>query len=817
MFWNKFFTFSLILTSTAGVLWPSLDPQKASWQLYFATTLEYAKQLVEQEHADINYKLNGEDSVLCNAIGHGYVDIADYLIEKGAKVNEPGYWGYTPLWKAVDQGLTAIVKKLLSSGANVNEKRRYDSGEEETLLHLAIDRRYIDTIKTLIESGADITIKSPWFHEPPLYHVVEKGNVPGMYEVIELLVKNGADVNATDHWYSHKTHLRRAIEKWYGDTIKTLIHCGANVKEIDSDGNSLFSRVVRRDDAAGLQDIIKLFVEKGADVNQKSPLDGETCLRWAVENGKIETIKTLVACHADVNERGLLEETCLHWAVKNGKIETAKTLVECHADVNATDTWRWGPRDYAIAKGDKELDQYLAAHGAQIHHPGRNLAIGLAVAATASLAVYAYQKRHSIFAWWYGYEMDALLKAAENGSLQEVKKLVGQWADVNVKNELGQTALHLAVAAGKLDIIQYLIEKCGANINEVDNAGNTPLHVAAMHRRHQIVEYLVRTGKATINKGNNSGNTPLYLAVEQQDANTVICLAGEGEADLTWLNGAGKTPVDIANEEMKKYLRIAPDFYAVVKKKLAFDAFAKKHLINANMVVYFDAKTLYEKIKATKQLNEQKLEEVKKYLENVALNFETDNKAKVFAKYAEEYLVNERVIRHANLTDVYNLLHLGTKEFFDEFVEFTKKYKLLNFGDEDGNEKEWMLFDCAWRIDPKKIDPKEDFWFKECCQLLGDKKTEFDATVGESINKLRQEEEEARKSLEIGDPKKLERAKSEDLKKVKNMILQQKTGYLNIPKNIRMPNVEVKKEPGDDSKKKLINVKIDFKFKEPQL
>ena len=52
------------------------------------------------------------------------------------------------------------------------------------------------------------------------------------------------------------------------------------------------------------------------------------------------------------------------------------------------------------------------------------------------------------------------------------------------------TCLHYAAERGKLDVVEYLIEK-GADFRVADKSGQTPLHSAAERRQLGVVKYLI--------------------------------------------------------------------------------------------------------------------------------------------------------------------------------------------------------------------------------------------------------------------------------------------------------------------------------------
>ena len=61
--------------------------------------------------------------------------------------------------------------------------------------------------------------------------------------------------------------------------------------------------------------------------------------------------------------------------------------------------------------------------------------------------------------------------------------------DIRARNKNGQTPLHLACENGNIDIVRLLCNILN-NVNDKDNNGNTPLHVACINGYYNVVEIL---------------------------------------------------------------------------------------------------------------------------------------------------------------------------------------------------------------------------------------------------------------------------------------------------------------------------------------
>ena len=76
-------------------------------------------KILIHHNANIDFHVKGYTS-LQSAASYGRLEIAEYLLNKGAKINyDPNSKG-TPLYIAIHQKKTDIAKLLLKKGADVN-------------------------------------------------------------------------------------------------------------------------------------------------------------------------------------------------------------------------------------------------------------------------------------------------------------------------------------------------------------------------------------------------------------------------------------------------------------------------------------------------------------------------------------------------------------------------------------------------------------------------------------------------------------------------------------------------------------------------
>lgn len=150
-------------------------------------------------------------------------------------------------------------------------------------------------------------------------------SVNNEFEMIEYLLKHGADVNAREHYFDGDSPLMLAVGKNNLDLVKLLVEHGANpnIKYIDevgdTEGYTPFLLAIQNNNF----DMVKLLVEHGANVNSEADC-GDTPLSLAVERNNFEMVKYLVEHGANVNRKdkecadlGDGSDTPLLLAVKN--------------------------------------------------------------------------------------------------------------------------------------------------------------------------------------------------------------------------------------------------------------------------------------------------------------------------------------------------------------------------------------------------------------------------------------------------------------------------------------------------------------------
>jgi ankyrin repeat protein len=200
----------------AGIM--ALAPQKQQpapaskdWDL-----LEAARLLMEHG-ASPDLRLKSLDpkqsyndiTALSLAYDNSKSDLVDLLLSHGADVNvKIRYQEQTLLHAAVDQGDVEMIKRLVALGAELDAKDKDTLNGPKSPLQMAVAFEEIECARVLIENGANVNLM---FSEgiggnSPLHLAAMTGNM----KIVQLLLNHGADVNATE--INGKTPLHLAVD-----------------------------------------------------------------------------------------------------------------------------------------------------------------------------------------------------------------------------------------------------------------------------------------------------------------------------------------------------------------------------------------------------------------------------------------------------------------------------------------------------------------------------------------------------------------------------------------------------------------------------
>ena len=171
--------------------------------------------------------------------------------------------------------------------------------------------------------------------------------------------------------------------------------------------------------------------------------------------------------------------------------------------------------------------------------------------------------------------MSEFVKAAQNGDLNEVKRLFALNPDIiNELDREHDTAIMKACRdCHAVNVVAFLL-KSDANINDReyhDLIDQTPLIIAAFNGCTDIVRMLLDAG-ANIEHKNDQGENALISAVQEGHIDTVKLLLDAG-ADVNQSNTDGETALDLAirlrhKKELIDLLREKTDGAMGIKKKV---------------------------------------------------------------------------------------------------------------------------------------------------------------------------------------------------------------------------------------------------------
>lgn len=148
----------------------------------------------------------------------GRLNVLRDLIATGAPIHGTGPDGATPLMAAVRSGQVEATRMLLEAGAEPTD----------TTVEIALRYEQWETLRVLMEHGANTEVRGAWHGRSPLELATERRDV----EMIALLLRNGAVPDAISHTGpTAQPALHYAAENNMSDVVELLLEHGADPRK----------------------------------------------------------------------------------------------------------------------------------------------------------------------------------------------------------------------------------------------------------------------------------------------------------------------------------------------------------------------------------------------------------------------------------------------------------------------------------------------------------------------------------------------------------------------------------------------------------
>lgn len=247
--------------------------------------------------------------------------------EEMDKIKHPGNY----IIQAVQNNDVKETMYLIRLGADKNTHNTAG----ESLLHIAIQKKYTDIFDSLLRIGVNIEYQNKK-DETPLLKAV-KSNFD---HAVQMLLAKKANPNVRD--VVGNNALTICLLESYTNYIRPLKESGVDLDQtIEFEGVSqtpLYYTVYTRNDLKMASELLK----NGADVNAYSNTNWTPLMAATYKNNE-SMMELLLANKADVNKAGPHYWTALHFAVRTRNAESIRLLIKNGANKKATDQWKRTP------------------------------------------------------------------------------------------------------------------------------------------------------------------------------------------------------------------------------------------------------------------------------------------------------------------------------------------------------------------------------------------------------------------------------------------------------------------------------------------
>jgi ankyrin repeat protein len=453
-------------------------------------------------------------------------EIALLLMKAGANPNITNDQGVGPLYIAIQNGSTSVVRILLAHGANPNLARV----DGETPLMLATRLGQIDVTKMLLDRHAEVNAREKKFDQTALMWAA------GHPAATRMLLDHGADIHAVSRTWKITATIYTPTTSTIGKTGIPWNNDGTWAGDQGGQNALLFD--VQQHDLESA----RMLLGAGVDVNIRAA-DGTTPLLAALY--KWDPLgKEFVAGSGAPAASG----SSAHFGAD---IQIANFLLDRGANVKVADSAGYTPLHgaalavAAITTGGRDRSAY-----------GNGRALKNKKSATLDPESAAKLKDSLAL-------VRRLLDAGADPNQQTLYPTEGPVGDVRINPAPpGSSPFHIAANSDCLELVQLLADK-GANPNLFRKDGHTPFSVSVLSLDLPIVKEMVARGanlSLHYNPTDHFADPVKPISLPRSNQSIMHIAAGAGAPDiieylhslgvgLNAKNSMGETPLDLADHQ----------------------------------------------------------------------------------------------------------------------------------------------------------------------------------------------------------------------------------------------------------------------------
>ncbi|XP_074799884.1 uncharacterized protein LOC141982068 isoform X7 [Natator depressus] len=484
--------------------------------------------------------------------------------------------GLTPFMIAVRENRLSIVERLLELGVNLSDQTK----NGRNALHVAAAHSKEEIIRLLLAGKADPNVPGGPKEQLPLHYAALRPT--GAVGVMQMLLKASHKDARLSQDQDGRSPLFLAVEAGKLGVCKELLstHAEAQLSAREKRyGDTVLHASCRKRDV----EVAKILVEYGAGVDCQND-EGQTPLHVAAWEGDEALLKFFHHCKANPNVADKMDRSPLHIAAERGHTNVVELLTEkFHSNVLARTKDGSTLMHVASEHGHPDTALAFLKKGVLLHMPDKNGAVCLHAAAKRGHAavVKALLQR--------GAEVDARTKenytalhiAAQHCKPLVVQTLLGFGARVQLKGGKAQeTPLHIAACIHEGEKVAEMLLKSGADVNVEQENGETAMHVAARHGNLRMIKALIEEG-GELTSQSKAGECPLHIAVQhchlpvvEEILNYLATEKSHAEASacVNQENKAGETPLHLAAAVKKDMVHFEGEETKIIAMLMEYDA-----------------------------------------------------------------------------------------------------------------------------------------------------------------------------------------------------------------------------------------------------